>query len=141
MTIDYDNLASGLNSTAIHLLRRLRLQDARLGIGPARLSALSVLVFRAPCSLGQLAEAEQVTSATMSKIVSGLVQSGLVKRQQSAEDARAVRISATRKGRTLMKRGQRARILDLSARLENLDPTEISCLQGAVAILRSMETT
>ena len=63
---------TGLHSAAIHLLRRVRKQDAATGEGPARLSALSVLVFGGPMTLGQLAAAEQVKPPTMSRIVTGL---------------------------------------------------------------------
>ena len=66
-------IADRLHSAAIHLLRRVRKQDAATGEGPARLSALSVLVFGGgPMTLGQLAQAEQVRPPTMSRIVSGL---------------------------------------------------------------------
>ena len=43
--------ARRLHSAAIHLLRALRRQDAASGVGPARLSALSVLVFGGPTTL------------------------------------------------------------------------------------------
>src|SRR5262252_4263793 len=74
-------IADRLHSAAIHLLRRLRIRDSAIGIGPAQLSALSVLVFGGPRSLGELADAEQVRPPTMSRIVGGLVRSGLVKRK------------------------------------------------------------
>ena len=41
-------IADRLHSAAIHLLRRVRQQDTATGEGPARLSALSVLVFGGP---------------------------------------------------------------------------------------------
>ena len=44
-----------LHSAAIHLLRGLRAADRASGLTPARLSALSVLVFGGPCTLGELA--------------------------------------------------------------------------------------
>jgi len=72
--------ADKLHSAAIHLLRRLRVRDRESGIGPAQLSALSVLVFGGPRSLGELADAEQVRPPTMSRIVSGLERARLVKR-------------------------------------------------------------
>src|SRR3954463_14052103 len=65
-------LADRLHSTAIHLLRRVRKQDVAIGQGPARLSALSVLVFGGPKTLGELAAAEQVKPPTMSRIVAGV---------------------------------------------------------------------
>ena len=69
---EIENLADRLHSTAIHLLRLVRVQDAATGIAPARLSALSVLVFGGPMSLNQLAQAEQVRPPTMSRIVDAL---------------------------------------------------------------------
>ncbi|MGH9644237.1 MAG: MarR family winged helix-turn-helix transcriptional regulator, partial [Terriglobales bacterium] len=91
------NLADQLHSAAIHLLRRLRVRDRESGVGPAQLSALSVLVFGGPRSLGELADAEQVRPPTMSRIVAGLQRSGLVRRH-ATEDARRVRLAATAKG-------------------------------------------
>ncbi len=70
--------ADRLHSAAIHLLRRVRLQDAAAGVGPAQLSALSVLVFAGPKALGELAAAEQVKPPTMSRVVAGLKRSRLV---------------------------------------------------------------
>src|ERR1700674_1915520 len=82
-------IADQLHSAAIHLLRRLRLRNRESGIGPAQLSALSVLVFGGPRSLGELAEAEQVRPPTMSRIVAGLQRSRLVCRH-ATEDGRRV---------------------------------------------------
>jgi len=70
--------ADRLHSAAIHLLRRVRKQDEASGIGPAQLSALSVLVFAGPKTLGELAAAEQVKPPTMSRIVTGLERSRLI---------------------------------------------------------------
>src|SRR5947207_5638448 len=84
--------ADKLHSAAIHLLRRLRVRDRESGVGPAQLSALSVLVFGGPRSLGELADAEQVRPPTMSRIVSGLERAGLVKRE-ATEDGRRDRKS------------------------------------------------
>src|SRR5437868_15317874 len=90
--------ADKLHSAAIHLLRRLRVRDRESGVGPAQLSALSVLVLGGgPRSLGELAEAEQVRPPTMSRIVAGLVRAGLVRRGKT-EDGRRIRLEATAKG-------------------------------------------
>ena len=51
-------VADRVHSAAIHLLRRLRVRDQESGIGPAQMSALSVLVFAGPRSLKELAAAE-----------------------------------------------------------------------------------
>src|ERR1700758_4534754 len=90
--------ADRLHSAAIHLLRRLRIRDREIGIGPSQLSALSVLVFGGPKSLPALAEAEQVKAPTMSRIVAGLLRERLVRRGTDKQDRRAVVIQATEKG-------------------------------------------
>jgi len=54
---DILRVADRLHSASIHLLRRLRVRDRESGIGPAQLSALSVLVFGGAKSLAELAEA------------------------------------------------------------------------------------
>src|SRR5437660_11754341 len=82
--------ADRLHSAAIHLLRRLRIRDRESGVGPAQLSALSVLVFGGPKSLAELAAAEQVAPPTMSRIVSGLARAKLVLRKTDRDDRRAV---------------------------------------------------
>src|SRR2546427_1786725 len=97
--------ADRLHSAAIHLLRRLRVRDRESGAGPAQLSALSVLVFGGPRSLGELADAEQVRPPTMSRIVAGLERAGLVKRRKT-EDARRVRLEASAGGTKILQEGR-----------------------------------
>src|SRR3954463_5158369 len=109
--------ADRIHSAAIHLLRRVREVDARaMGLSPARASARSVLVFGGARSLTELAEAEQVTTATMSKLVTALEREGLVRRYPDVNDARSIRIEATAKARRILERG-RMRRLDLLEQL------------------------
>jgi DNA-binding MarR family transcriptional regulator len=111
--------ADRLHSAAIHLLRRLRVRDRESGIGPAQLSALSVLVFGGARSLGELADAEQVRPPTMSRIVAGLVRAGLVRRR-ATEDGRRVRLEATAKGTKILWEGRRRRVESLAQALSSL---------------------
>ena len=128
-------LAEQLHRLAIQLLRGLRVEDARSGIPPARLSALSVLVFGGPSSLGALADAEQVRPPTMSRIVDGLVGDGLATRTVDAHDARVVRIAATAKGKRLLLAGRDRRVARLSAALAALTEAERDALASAAAPL------
>ncbi len=103
-TVARDQLAARaadrLHSAAIHLLRRVRREDDASGLGPSRLSALSVVVFAGPLSLRELAAAEHVRPPTMTKIVYALEEAGLVRKQwNTGGDRRSVRISATPLGR------------------------------------------
>ena len=128
-------VAERLHSDAIHLLRELRDQDRRLGVPPARLSALSVLVFGRPRSLNALSEAEHVQPPTMSRIVEGLVKEGLAKRETDASDRRAVLISATEKGRKLMFLGRDQRVQRFVKLLESLDVDSLETLGRAADLL------
>jgi DNA-binding MarR family transcriptional regulator len=131
-------LADRLHSSAIHLLRRVRKQDVATGEGPARLSALSVLVFGGPKTLGELAAAEQVKPPTMSRIVAGLARSHLIEITADPEDARRMRIRATPKGTRLLQKGRELRIRYLAEHLGQLSPGELSALGDAVEILRRL---
>ena len=115
------DVANRLHSAAIHLLRHARKRDILARQGPARLSALSVLVFGGPMALGQLAAAEQVKPPTMSRIVAGLKHSGLAKIETDAKDARRIRVTATTKGERLLQQARSRRIQLLAETLSGLD--------------------
>jgi DNA-binding MarR family transcriptional regulator len=131
------DVADQLHSAAIHLLRRLRVRDRESGIGPAQLSALSVLVFGGPRSLGELADAEQVRPPTMSRIVAGLQRSGLVRRHATA-DGRRVRLEATPKGVSLMWEGRRRRVESLAKAVGELPENERQQLHNALTLLQQI---
>jgi DNA-binding MarR family transcriptional regulator len=131
-------VADRLHSAAIHLLRRLRKQDVATGEGPARLSALSVLVFGGPKTLGDLAAAEQVKPPTMSRIVAGLERSRLVAISADPHDARRLHIRATPAGTRLLHKARRLRIAALAANLDSLAPERLSKLAEAVEILQGV---
>jgi len=135
LTPDVLSVADRLHSAAIHILRRVRKQDVATGEGPARLSALSVLVFGGPKTLKELAAAEQVKPPTMSRIVSGLARSRLVEITHDPEDARRMRIRATPKGMQILQKGRELRIAYLASQLDRLTPEELSQLGNAVEIL------
>ena len=115
--------ADRLHSAAIHLLRRLRVRDRESGVGPAQLSALSVLVFGGPRSLGELADAEQVRPPTMSRIVAGLESAGLVRRH-ATEDGRRVRLEASAKGTKILLEGRKRRVESLAKAVSSLSGEE-----------------
>jgi DNA-binding MarR family transcriptional regulator len=131
------DIADQLHSAAIHLLRRLRIRDRQSGIGPAQLSALSVLVFGGPRSLGELADAEQVRAPTMSRIAAGLQRSGLVRRH-GTEDGRRIQLEATRKGTKIMWEGRQRRVESLAEALASLPENERQELREAVTLLQQV---
>lgn len=129
------SVAEALHSASIHLLRRAREEDGQAGIGPARLSALSVLVFGGPQRLTDLARAEQVRPPTMSKVVAGLEREGFARRTADAADARVSRVEATARGRRLLLAGRRRRVARLARGLAPLAPGDLDMLARAAAIM------
>jgi|SRR6266850_1959177 len=134
-------VADALHSAAIHLLRGVRQEDARTGVGPARLSALSVLVFAGPMRLTELALIEQVKPPTMTKVIAGLEAAGLVGRRDDPEDARAVRLEATAQGTKLLQQGRRRRIKRLAAALQTVSRDELEVLARAATIVERVSAT
>ncbi len=130
-------VADQLHSAAIHLLRRLRVRDRETNVGPAQLSALSVLVFGGPKSLGELADAEQVRPPTMSRIVAGLQRSGLVRRH-TTEDGRRLRLEATPKGISLMWEARKRRVESLATAVAGLPENERQQLRDSLTLVQQI---
>jgi DNA-binding MarR family transcriptional regulator len=131
-------VADRLHSAAIHLLRSVRRQDRQAGVGPARLSALSVLVYRGPRTAGELAAEEQVKPPTMTRIVEALARDGFVRRLADEEDRRVVRLEATAKGRRLLDRTRRRRITRLATGVARLSERDRRLLLRAAHIMEEM---
>src|SRR6267378_1201926 len=103
-------IADRLHSAAIHLLRRLRVEDKAIGLTGPRASALSVIVFRGPLAMGALADAEQVRRPTITRLVDGLERRGLVRRMTDPADGRVQLVEATAAGKRLLQRGRARRV-------------------------------
>jgi len=128
-------VADRLHSAAIHLLRRLRVEDEALGISAPRLSTLSVLVIGGPRRVGELAEAEQVEPPTMTRLVDGMERDGYVVRGSDPGDGRAVVVRATAKGVRALNQGRARRIEALASTLRALSSTELRTLSAGVDVL------
>ena len=128
-------VADRLHSAAIHFLRNAAKPDVLSGQGPARLSAISVLVFGGPKTLGQLAEVERVKPPTMSRIVAGLKRSGLAKIQADSKDARKIWITVTAKGKRLLQEARQRRIQAVAKGLAGLGAAELEILLRAAELI------
>lgn len=133
-----EELAAKVHSSALHLLRRLAQDDRATGVSPPRLSALSVLVFGGPRTIGALAGVEGVTPPTMTRLVAGMVADGLVERLADPNDRRLVRVQASEAGRALLLTGRDRRVATLSAMLATLTPKERRRLAQAAGIVESL---
>jgi DNA-binding MarR family transcriptional regulator len=131
-------LAEQLHSAAIHLLRKLRREDAASGLNAPRLSALSVVVFGGPVTLGDLAGAEQVRPPTMTRIVDALAKQGLVAKKKNAQDGRSTLIHATAAGKKLLMQGRERRVRALAAQITALTADDRKALGNAAQILKKV---
>jgi len=135
-----EEVADHLHSSAIRLLRALRRQDDKWGLSAPRLSALSVVVFGGPITLGDLARAEQVRPPTMTKLVRALEGAKLVSRKVDAEDGRVTWISATDKGRKLLMKGRAERVRALAERLQAFSTGDVESLDEAAKLILEVAT-
>ena len=130
--------ADDLNSAAIHLLRGLRPVDQRAGLTAARLSALSVLVYGGPQTLGDLARIEDVRPPTMTGIVDGLAAAGLARRDPHPSSQRSVLVRATPAGERLMHEARRARLETIARAVATLDSDAQGVIRAAAPHLRRL---
>ena len=135
------DLADRLHSAAIHLLRRLRREDDASGLPAPQLSAMSVIVFGGPITLGALASAEQVRPPTITKLVALLEEQGLVERETDPEDRRIVRVRATARGARLLYDGRRRRVASLAESVRGLPVADRAALAKAIPILEKIART
>jgi DNA-binding MarR family transcriptional regulator len=131
-------VADRLHSAAVRLLRGLRRLDDAMGLSVPRASALSVLVFGGPTTVGRLAKAEQVTAPTMTRLIAGMERDGLVRRKDDPEDHRVVWLHPTAKGRQLLRVGRHRRVSALAADIARISPAERATLKDAAEILERL---
>lgn len=128
-------LADRLHSAAIHLLRRLRTTDDASGLTAPASSALSVLVFGGPTTLGRLAQVEQVRPPTMTRLVAELERQGLVERRADPKDGRVTWIHPTEHARRILLEGRARRVARLEEDLKRLRPADFKRLARALDLL------
>lgn len=128
-------VADRLHSVVIHMLRALRTEDESSGLSPARLSALSVVVFGGPIRLSALAAAEGVQPPTMSRLAGALEDDGLIARSADPEDGRSMLLKATDAGRDLLLAARSRRLDRLVETLADLDDSSWLDLERSVEIL------
>ena len=134
---DRQQVADRLHSASLHLVRVVRTADAAMGLTPARASALSVLVFGGPRTIGGLARAEGVRSPTMTLLLNGLETDGLVRRKPSRGDRRTVMVEATPKARKVLTQGRQRRVELLEQLLGGMTEADLEVLATAAGLVES----
>jgi DNA-binding MarR family transcriptional regulator len=130
-----EDIAMRLHSIALHLLRRVRKDDPISGLTPARASLISTLVSGGRQTMGQLAAAEQVTPATMSRLVAGLVRDGYAERKWHEGDGRLILVAATQLAEDRLKRARARRVRYVAGLLDRLPVSGWATVEDAVGLL------
>jgi DNA-binding MarR family transcriptional regulator len=130
--------ADRLHSAAIHLLRRVRREDDSTGLPAPQTSALSVIVFRGPLTLSQLAEAEQVRAPSITRVVAALEEAGLVARERPDNDRRVSCVVATARGRETLEKARSRRIAVIAREIAELPGDDRERLRAAIGVLEKL---
>ncbi|MBN9096604.1 MULTISPECIES: MarR family transcriptional regulator [unclassified Pseudonocardia] len=131
------DLAARLRLTVGRLNRRIRI-DGHESIPPLQLSALVTVEQHGPLRLSELARREAVTAPTMSRVLTSLVDQGLVYREPDPQDARGVLITLSELGSAQLDDVRSHRTALVARRLARLDPDQLAALHTAMPALEAL---
>ena len=131
---DLAGLASQLRLSVFRASRTLR-RESQAGISPSMLAALSTIDRHGPITAGDVAQHEQVRKPTVTRILAGLVDEGLIERTADPLYRRVAWVQLTPAGRALMRNVRRRSDRFLAGRLRALDPADLATLERAAEIL------
>jgi DNA-binding MarR family transcriptional regulator len=129
-------LAARLRLAVGRLHRRIRL--ASNDVPPLQLSTLASIEQYGPLRLGELAVREAVTAPTMTRVLAGLDERGLIVRTPDPGDARSVRVSLSDEGHKVLSEVRSRRTALLDARLGRLTPEQRAALVTALPALEAL---
>lgn len=129
-TID---LAAALRASVIPLSRALRRTDTELT--PTQVSVLGTIYRNEPTSMGALAEHERLSLAMISRVVTSLVDQGLVDRASHPHDRRICLVQVSDAGHRWIDETLARRNAWLAERLDRLAADQRRTLADAVPLL------
>lgn len=131
------DVAAPLRLAITRLARRLR-QEADPGLTPSQLVALATIERHGPLSPSELAEIERIQRPTVTRILRGLVDAGLVDRRPDPADGRSALVEIEERGSALLSQLRSRKNAYLSRRLAGLEPGELETLDRAAGILERL---
>jgi DNA-binding MarR family transcriptional regulator len=135
-------LATALRISVTRLARRLRAERLTKGMDPGlsdtQLAALAALERHSAMTPGELADHEKVQPPSMTRVIGALEEHGLVMRTPHATDRRQVVLTATERGRELVRQSRELREAWLAQRLRELTPQEKAALRAAAPVLEKL---
>lgn len=136
-TLSQEEVASRLRMAVNRLQRRLR-QDSLGGLSPTQASVLGSVRRHGNPTLGELAAIEQVQPPTITRIVAGLAEAGMVTRVADAKDRRSARVRITPAGERSLQQIRTRKNAFLRRRLDQLGSEEQTQAADLVALLEHL---
>jgi DNA-binding MarR family transcriptional regulator len=136
-TRSHSGLAEDLRISIARLSRRLRRQGSH-SLTITQYAALAAVNQHSSMTPRELAEHEKVQPPSMTRVIAALEEQGLLERKPHPTDGRQVVLSATDRGRALVKEERRRKEAWLSQRLKELTPEEQAILRQAAPILQKL---
>ena len=130
-------LASRLRRAVTRMNRRLRATS--LGeISPAQASMLATIEILEGPSLGELATAEQIQPPSVTRLVKGLQDAGLIMQRTDENDRRSTRVAITAKGKKALTEIRDRKTQFINSKLSGLSPKDLEATEKLVLLLERL---
>ena len=133
-----DALAAALATDLEQIIRLFRSLSPPSGLSMTAAATLASLERLGPQRLTLLAAREGVTQPAMTQLITRLEESGLVRREASAEDGRVVLVVITDEGRAVLGRRRSVRSERMAGIIAQLSPEHRAALAGALPALDAL---
>lgn len=135
---DVAPLANELRLAIHRLTRRLRQQHPNADLTLTQISALAIIWREGPITAGDLALREQVRPPSITRVVDGLENAGVVIRKDNPADGRQVLVEITEEGIARMESYVESRQAWLAQQLAGLPVKDREVLHRAAVILNDL---
>ncbi len=133
-------LASTMRVSVMRLSRRLRSERADHELSLTQIATLASLERKGPLTPRELASHEKVQPPSMTRILAGLEERGLITRTPHASDGRQHLVALTKPARELLREDRRRRDAWLAQRLVSLTQDERQLLRDAALLIDRITT-
>jgi DNA-binding MarR family transcriptional regulator len=133
-----DEQVARLRSALLRIVRTIDRRVGSDGLTSTQLSVLGRVRRDGSIAAGELAEAEGINPTMLSRVLSRLEETDLVRRTASVSDRRVVRVEITPQGRRRHDRLRAERSKVLAERLERMDPAQAEQLLVLLPALESL---
>jgi DNA-binding MarR family transcriptional regulator len=137
-TMAHDSLAVALATDFERIVGLFRSLSPASGLSMTAAATLAGIERLGPQRLTLLAAREGVTQPAMTQLITRLEESGLVRREPSADDGRVVLVAITELGRATLARRRSARAERLAGIIAQLSPDHRAALTAALPALDAL---